>query len=230
MPLEELLTRLLKVSFEEGHDDVKHMNRAKYIGTEVHKEAISIAVLDPPASWVMESVIETKANMILQFIQGLKWKPARDFEERGTWQRGVRPAPAAYTKIICIVHPGKHRGRISRDTRRNSQRSGPTCAVRCRGRLPCQLLGSGEPAAVASPTASGAQRTMTERGAARYAAPVKAVHPATARCRRASRATLSIHRRHVLPPSGAGISKSSGSQYAFIIRCILSPATAANRH
>ena len=44
----------------------------KYIGMDVHKEAISIAVMNGDGKLVMESVIETKAITILQFIQGLR--------------------------------------------------------------------------------------------------------------------------------------------------------------
>ena len=46
------------------------MNSAKYIGMDVHKESISIAVMNHSGKIVMESVIETKASMILQFIGG----------------------------------------------------------------------------------------------------------------------------------------------------------------
>jgi hypothetical protein len=42
----------------------------KYIGMDVHKESISIAVMNTAGKIVMESVIETKASMILQFIEG----------------------------------------------------------------------------------------------------------------------------------------------------------------
>ena len=38
----------------------------KYIGMDVHKEAIVIAVLNEGGKLVMESVIETKASSILQ--------------------------------------------------------------------------------------------------------------------------------------------------------------------
>jgi hypothetical protein len=38
----------------------------------VHKEAIVIAVLNEGGKLVMESVIETKASSILQFIHGLR--------------------------------------------------------------------------------------------------------------------------------------------------------------
>jgi hypothetical protein len=40
----------------------------KYIGLDVHKESISIAVRNAAGKIVMESLIETKASMILQFI------------------------------------------------------------------------------------------------------------------------------------------------------------------
>jgi hypothetical protein len=42
----------------------------KYIGMDVHKEAIAIAVMNGEGKLVMESIIETKASTILQFIQG----------------------------------------------------------------------------------------------------------------------------------------------------------------
>jgi len=48
------------------------MNDAKYIGMDVHKETISLAVMDGSGKVVMESVIETKALTILQFVQGLR--------------------------------------------------------------------------------------------------------------------------------------------------------------
>ena len=47
------------------------MNQAKYIGMDVHQETISIAVMDSAGKLVMESILETKATMILQFIDGL---------------------------------------------------------------------------------------------------------------------------------------------------------------
>jgi hypothetical protein len=42
----------------------------KYIGMDVHKETISIAVMISDGKVVMESIIETKASTILQSIQG----------------------------------------------------------------------------------------------------------------------------------------------------------------
>ena len=44
----------------------------KYIGMDVHKEAMVIAVLNSSGKLVMESIVETKASSILQFIHGLR--------------------------------------------------------------------------------------------------------------------------------------------------------------
>jgi hypothetical protein len=48
------------------------MTSVKYIGLDVHKESISICVRNSVGKVVMESVIETKASMIVQFIEGLR--------------------------------------------------------------------------------------------------------------------------------------------------------------
>jgi outer membrane protein OmpA-like peptidoglycan-associated protein len=48
------------------------MNDAKYIGLDVHQATISVAVLDSVGTLVMEAILETKAETILQFIHGLR--------------------------------------------------------------------------------------------------------------------------------------------------------------
>ena len=60
------------------------MDSKKYIGMDVHKESISIAVRNAAGKIVMECVIETKASMILQFFDGLRGDVHVTFEE-GTW-------------------------------------------------------------------------------------------------------------------------------------------------
>ena len=60
------------------------MNSSKYIGMDVHKQSISFAVRNAAGKVVMECVIETKASMILQFIDGLRGDVHVTFEE-GTW-------------------------------------------------------------------------------------------------------------------------------------------------
>src|ERR1700692_4853184 len=56
----------------------------KYIGMDVHKEAVVIAVLNSSGKLVMESIVETKASSILQFIHGLRGELHVTWEE-GTW-------------------------------------------------------------------------------------------------------------------------------------------------
>src|SRR5262249_3154236 len=56
----------------------------KYIGLDVHKETISIAVLNGSGKLVMESIIETEAATILQFVNSLRGQLHMTFEE-GTW-------------------------------------------------------------------------------------------------------------------------------------------------
>jgi hypothetical protein len=51
---------------------------------DMHKESISIAVRNSAGKIVMESVIQTKASMILQFIDGLRGEVHVTFEEV-TW-------------------------------------------------------------------------------------------------------------------------------------------------
>ena len=56
----------------------------KYIGMDVHKEAIVIAVLNGSGKLVMETILETKASSILQFVHGLRGELHVTWEE-GTW-------------------------------------------------------------------------------------------------------------------------------------------------
>src|SRR5579872_5300243 len=56
----------------------------KYIGMDVHKEATVIAVLNGSGKLVMESIVETKASSILQFIHGLRGELHVSWEE-GSW-------------------------------------------------------------------------------------------------------------------------------------------------
>jgi hypothetical protein len=56
----------------------------KYIGMDVHKDTISIAVRNSSGKLVMECIIETKTSSILQFVEGLCGSLQVTFEE-GTW-------------------------------------------------------------------------------------------------------------------------------------------------
>jgi len=57
------------------------MDSKTYIGMDVHKESISDCGGESCGKIVMECVIETKASMILQFINGLRGDLHVTFEE-----------------------------------------------------------------------------------------------------------------------------------------------------
>jgi hypothetical protein len=48
------------------------MNQEKYIGMDVHQATISVAVMDAGGKLIMECLLETKADTIVEFIQGLQ--------------------------------------------------------------------------------------------------------------------------------------------------------------
>ena len=60
------------------------MNSNKYVGMDVHTATISVAVRNAGGKLIMESVLETKASTLLQFIRGLGGDVCVTFEE-GTW-------------------------------------------------------------------------------------------------------------------------------------------------
>jgi hypothetical protein len=78
------------------------MDSAKYIGMDVHKESISVAVRNSSGKVVMECVIETKANMILQFVDGLRGDVHVTFEE-GTWAAWLYDLlkPHVVKAVVC---------------------------------------------------------------------------------------------------------------------------------
>ena len=57
------------------------MNSKKYIGLDVHQATISVAVQDSSGKLVMESILETRARTILDFIRGLGGDLWVTFEE-----------------------------------------------------------------------------------------------------------------------------------------------------
>jgi transposase len=57
------------------------VNQAKYIGMDVHQATISVAVMDSTAKLILESILETKAATILQFLGGLRGSLLVTFEE-----------------------------------------------------------------------------------------------------------------------------------------------------
>src|SRR3989442_14746269 len=74
------------------------MSGEKYIGLDVHQATISVAVMDSRGKLIMESILETKAATILEFLAGLRGTLSVTFEE-GT--------SAAWLYDVLKPHVGK---------------------------------------------------------------------------------------------------------------------------
>jgi transposase len=83
------------------------MTSTKYIGLDVHKESISIVVLNSAGKVVMECVIETKASTILQFIHGLSGDVHLTFEE-GTWAGWLYDLLKPHVTELVVCNPRKN--------------------------------------------------------------------------------------------------------------------------
>jgi len=83
------------------------MTSVKYIGLDVHKESISICVRNFVGKVVMESVIETKASTILQFIDGLRGDLRVTFEE-GTWAAWLYDLLKPRVTSVVVCNPRKN--------------------------------------------------------------------------------------------------------------------------
>src|SRR5882724_4822597 len=79
----------------------------KYIGMDIHKETISIAVMKGAGKLVMESIIETKASTILQFIQGVRGDLHVTFEE-GTWAAWLYDLLKPHVTKLVVCDPRKN--------------------------------------------------------------------------------------------------------------------------
>src|SRR5947209_12328232 len=83
------------------------MDSTKYIGMDVHKETVSIAVMNSGGKLLMESVLETKAATILQFIQGLRGSLYVTFEE-GTWAAWLYDLLKPHVTKVVAYNPRKN--------------------------------------------------------------------------------------------------------------------------
>ena len=103
----------------------------KYIGMDVHKEAIVIAVLDGSGKLVMESIVETKASSILQFIHGLRGELHVTWEE-GTWASWLYDLLQPQVTRVLVCDP--RRNALLKDGNKSdkidARASWPTCYAR----------------------------------------------------------------------------------------------------
>jgi len=77
-------------------------SNVKYIGLDVHKEAITIAVRNGNGKLVMESIVETKARTLLDFLDGLRGELHVTLEE-GTWAAWLYEVlkPHVQELVVC---------------------------------------------------------------------------------------------------------------------------------
>jgi|SRR6266550_3455165 len=83
------------------------MNDAKYIGLDVHQATISVAVLDSVGKLVMEAILETKAETILQFIHGLRGSLHVTLEE-GTCAAWLHELLNPHVTEVLVCDPRKN--------------------------------------------------------------------------------------------------------------------------
>jgi transposase len=82
------------------------MTSTKYMGMDVHKESISIAVMNSGGKLGMECVIETKASTIVQFIDGLRGDLRVTFEE-GTCAAWLHDLLKPRVTEVVVCNPRK---------------------------------------------------------------------------------------------------------------------------
>jgi transposase len=83
------------------------MDDTKYIGMDVHKETISIAVLNSSGKLVMQSVIETKAITIVENVRGLRGDLHVTLEE-GTWAAWLYDLLRPHVNEVLVCDPRKN--------------------------------------------------------------------------------------------------------------------------
>src|SRR5882724_5188937 len=83
------------------------MTSTQYIGMDVHKESISIAVRNAAGKVVMECVIETKTSTILQFFDGLRGDVQVTFEE-GTWAAWLYDLLKPHVTEVVVCDPRRN--------------------------------------------------------------------------------------------------------------------------
>jgi hypothetical protein len=79
----------------------------KYIGMDVHKEAVVIAVLNDTGKLVMESIVETEASSILQFIHGMRGELHVTWEE-GTWAAWLYDLLKPHVQQVLVCDPRRN--------------------------------------------------------------------------------------------------------------------------
>ena len=105
------------------------MEGTKYIGMDVHKDSISIAVLNSSGKLVMESIIETKAITILEFVHGLRGSLYLTFEE-GTWAAWLYDLLKPHVTKLVVCDPRRNGYLKAARVTESMPGSWPNCCTR----------------------------------------------------------------------------------------------------
>jgi transposase len=108
------------------------MTSTKYIGLDVHQTSISVAVLDAGGKLIMESILETKAATILQFMQGLRGDLQVTFEE-GTWAAWLYDLLKPHVTAVIVCNP--RRNALLKEGNKSDKIDARKLAELLRGRL-----------------------------------------------------------------------------------------------
>ena len=83
------------------------MNSIKYVGLDVHRDTISVAVLNAEGKLVMQSVVATQASAILDFLHGLRGTLHVTFEE-GTHSGWLYDLLVRGVAQVVVCNPRKN--------------------------------------------------------------------------------------------------------------------------
>lgn len=83
------------------------LNDVKYIGLDVHQATISAVVLDAAGKLLMESIVETKAATILQFVHGLRGSAHVTLEE-GNCAAWLHDLLKPHVSEVLVCDPRKN--------------------------------------------------------------------------------------------------------------------------
>jgi hypothetical protein len=83
------------------------MNDAKYSWLDVHQATISAAVRDSDGKLVLEAILETKAETMLQFIHGLRGSLHVTFAKKARARTGCTPCSSPMSPKCWSVIRGR---------------------------------------------------------------------------------------------------------------------------
>jgi len=78
------------------------MSDIKFIGLDVHKTSVAVAVLDDNGKLAMRSVLLTQASAILAFIRGLRGTLRVTFEEGDARSLALRSVEAPCCRSVGL--------------------------------------------------------------------------------------------------------------------------------